>query len=159
MDFYDLISLAQIKAIHAAIEPSLESIWRIRCREYSKAFHTPLHVVMSELDPMMVLQTLNEEKYHPSIVEQELEELLETLQKIKDPTYSKMDPQMLEDMVDAVLNKEIARLSKKKPPTPETIQTAIKTAEVKTPKSGGLDFSSLERMESEVESRKPGFES
>lgn len=159
MDFYDLINLAQIKAIHAAIEPSLESIWRIRCREYSKAFHTPLHVVMHELDPMMVLQTLNEEKYHPSIVEQELEGLLETLQKIKDPTYSKMDPQMLEDMVDMVMNREIARLAKKKPPTPETIQAAIKTAEVKTPKSGGLDFSSLAKMEEKAETNRAGFES
>jgi hypothetical protein len=157
MDFYSLIELSQIKAIQLAIEPSLESIWRIKCRQYATTFHTPLHVVMNELDPTMVLQALYEQQYTPGMVDEELEELLDILNKIKDPTYSRMSPEETENLVDAVLNREIERAAKKKAPTQQTIETAIKTAAVK-PKSGGMDFSQLETMESKAETNKAGFD-
>src|ERR1700676_3956774 len=99
MDFYLLFELGQLKAIHLALEPSLESLWRIKCRDYSQIFHTPLHVVMNDLHPIMVLQALYETQYPPSIVNEELEELMDTLQKIKDPTYSRMTQQETEDLV------------------------------------------------------------
>ena len=161
MDFYSLFELGQLKAIHSALEPSVESIWRIKCRDYSQQFHTPLHVVMNELDPVMVLQALYETQYPPSIVNEELEELMDTLQKMKDPTYSRMTHQQTEDLVDAVLNKEIARAAKKKSPTQQEITSEIKADEIKkltTPKKGGMDFSQLENLESKAESNKAGFE-
>lgn len=152
--FYDLFELAQIRAIEAAISPNAESIYRIRCRDYSQRFHTPLHMVMNELDPMIVLQTLYEDKYTPASVEEELEELIEVLQKIRDPeNYRKFSKEETEDLVDNVLNREIARLAKKKPPTQQTIEREIKVAEAK-PKSGSMDFSSLEKLESMSESNK-----
>jgi hypothetical protein len=155
-DFYSLFELSQIKAIQSALDPSLDSIWRMRCRDYSVKFHTPLHTVINDLDPIFVLQQLNEDRYHPSVVEEELEELLETIYKIKDPTHSKMSDQETEDLVDAVLNREIQRLAKKKAPTQETIKAEIKQAESK-PKSGGMTFGDLEKMESKAEVNKAGF--
>jgi len=60
--------------------------------------------------------------------------------------------------VDAVLNKEIARLSKKKRPTEQTIQQEIKKAEAEKPKSGSMNFEDLEKLEGSVESNKIGFD-
>ena len=147
VDFYSLFEIAQIRAINSAIVPTLDSIWRIRCRAYSEQFHTPLHVVMYELDPMFVMQQLYESQYTPGLVDEELEEMLDVLNKIKDPEYSRMSAQETEDLVDAVLNKEISRLAKKKAPTQENIKQEIKAAEAK-PKSGGMDFAELEKLES-----------
>jgi hypothetical protein len=158
IDLYSLFELAQIKAIHSAIEPSLESIWRIKCRAYSEKFHTPLHVVMNDLDPSFILQSLYEDQYNPSIVDEELEELYETLSRIKDPTFVRISAQETEDLVDAVLNKEIKRASIKKAPTQEKITSEIKQAALKKPTSGGMDFSELEKLDSSTESRKAGFE-
>jgi len=158
VNFYSLFEYCELKAIDACLDPTPDSIWRIRCRQYSEKFYTPLHVVMNELDPIMVLQALYEDKYHPSIVEQEAEDLLEKLYLIKDPTYRRVSREEEEAMVDAVLNREIARAAKKKPPTQQTIQEDIKKAEKKSlPKSGGMDFGNLEKIDSEAEASKSGF--
>lgn len=155
MDFYNLLEITQLRAIQAALQPSAESVWRMRCRAYSEKFFTPLHVVMHELDPAFVLQALYEERYTPSEVQEDLEGILETLYRIKDPNYNAVTQQETEDLVDNVLNKEIARLAKKKRPTQETIQQDIKSAK---PKSGSMNFQDLEKMESLVESNKSGFD-
>lgn len=157
MDLFTLLELSQLRAINTALKPSVESIWRSYCRSYSAQFHTPLHVVMNELDPVHVLQALDEAKFTPGNVEEDLEGIVEKLQTIKDPDYAHMSKQDVEDMVDAVMNKEIARLSKKKRPTQETIQQEVRAAESK-PKSGSMNFQDLERMESQVEANKSGFD-
>jgi hypothetical protein len=158
VNFYSLFELCELRAINAALDPTPESVWRIRARQYSQMFHTPLHVVMNELDPVMVLQALYEDKYHPSIVEQECEDLLEKLYLIKDPTYRRVSKEEEEAMVDMVLNREIARAAKKKPPTQQVIQEEIKKAESKpAPKSGGIDFGNLEEIDSRGESSESGF--
>jgi len=156
-DFYSLFELAKLKAINLALNPSVDSIWRIRAREYSVKFHTPLHIVLNELDPLFVLQQLNEDLFPPGIVQDECEELLTILYKMKDPNYDPLNKEETEELVDMVLNREIARLSKKKRPTQETIQREIKTAESKPkPKSGGMTFSELDSLESKAEHNSSG---
>jgi hypothetical protein len=158
MDFYDILELAELKAIESAISPTMETIWRMRARDYSQKFFTPLHIVLNELNPMMVLQALYEDKYPPSIVKDELEELLEYLYKIKDPTYEKMSKEDVENLVDAVINKENSRKTRNKKLTPENIEAEIKTQEVKKtfPKSGSMSFDNLNDLESTFEN-KTGF--
>lgn len=146
MNLYDLLEYSQLKAIQAAISPSLESIWRMRCRDYSQKFFTPLHLVMA-LDPIFILQALYEDQFQPSIVEDELEELLDRLYIMKDPTYSRMSQQDTEDMVDMVLNKEIKRAANKKL-TPENTSEILQDAS--KPKQGALDFSNLAKNTSEI---------
>jgi hypothetical protein len=156
MNLYDLIEYAQVKAILNALDPTQESIWRIKCREYSELFSTPLHVVVNDLDPVFVLQQLYEYQFNPSIVDSELPELLEKLNKIKDPNYDPLPKEEMENLVDAVLNKEIERLSKKKTPVQETAKQETKPSKPQMlPKS--LDFSDLEKMESKAELNKSGF--
>ena len=156
IDLYSLFELAELRAIHAAIEPTMESIWRAKCRSYSLTYHTPLHVVMNELDPLHVLQTLNEEKYSPREIMEEPQEILEILYKMRDPNYVIVSQEETEALVDSVMNKELARAKKKKAPTQQEIQSQVKAAEAK-PKSGVLDFGNLEQMESQAESNKAGF--
>lgn len=156
IDFQDLLELAQLRAIHLALEPTLDSVYRIKCREYSVRFNTPLHTVIEDLDPLFVFQTLYEDQYHPSIVGEELDELLEKLYTMKDPTYSKISKEDMEELVDSVLQKEMDRASKKKRPTQETIQddinkSAITVPIAKKPRQGGLSFSELEKADSKIE--------
>jgi hypothetical protein len=156
MNFFELFELAELRAIGLAISPTAQSIWRIKCRQYSTTFHTPLHEVM-KLDPTTILEAIYEDKYSPSCTENECEDLLERLYKIKDPNYSRMSPEDLEALVDSVLNREIARAAKKKRPTQETIQSEVKAAEVKT-RSGGMSFGDLEKLEAKSEHNKAGFD-
>ncbi|CAM6005485.1 unnamed protein product [Sphagnum balticum] len=135
----------------------MDSIWRMRCREYSQKFHTPLHLVLNELDPVFVLQQLYESEISPSAAEDETEELLDILYKKKDPNYSRMSSEEIEELVDNVINREIKRNNKKKAPTQETISEEIKKAEVK-PKSGSTTFKDLERLDSDQESNLSGFD-
>ena len=151
MDFYTLLELSQLRAIEAAINPSSDSIFRIKARQYSVTYHTPLSEVM-QMDPLTVMQALEEEKYNISTFEEDPEGLLDQLYKIKDPNYSKMSKEDTENLVDAVLNKELKRLSKKKAPTQETIQAEIKASEVK-PKSGSMTFGDLEKIDSQTENK------
>lgn len=155
LNFYDFFELSTLKAINSALDPTLESIWRMRCRSYSQQFHTPLHEVYN-LDPMDVLLALAEERYTPSVAADEPEELLDILCKMKDPNYRKISQEETEDLVDAVLNKEIARANKRKAPTQEIIKAAVREDEAR-PKSGGMDFGSLEAMEAKAENNKEGF--
>jgi hypothetical protein len=159
LDFYQLMELSQLRAINCAIEPSRDSLWREKCREYSVRFFTPLHIVINDLDPMFILQALYEEQFSRFIVEEELEEILEKLYTVRDPDYTSVSKEELEELVDNVLNKEIARKSKKKKPTQETIQNDIKENSKKSllPKSGSMSFKDLNRIESSSESNKLGF--
>ena len=117
MDLFELFEISQINAIHDAFSPSIESIWRIKCREYSQKYHTPLHVVLNELEPAFVLQQLNEDIYRPGEINEDIEEVLHKLYAIKDPNYTPISSEETEDLVDAVMQKEINRMAKKKRPT------------------------------------------
>lgn len=159
-DFYSLLELAEIRAINSALLPSAESMYRSRCRQYSIMFHTPLHVVQ-ELDPLFVLQSLQEEKYTYKSVHEDIEGVLELLYTIKDPSYTSMSKEETENLVDAVLNKELERAARKKSVMEETYakpaEQKPKPKPVPKPKSGSMSFGDLERSESDSESGKGNF--
>jgi hypothetical protein len=114
-----------------------------------------------DLEPTLILTALFESEYHPSTAGEDAEELLETLYEIQDPNYQKVDPQETEDLVDMVMNRELARMEKKKALTQQTIVEEIVKEEAKKahkPKSGKMDFSSLEKMESREEEGTAGFD-
>lgn len=157
-DFYSILELAEIRAINAALMPSAESMYRARCRQYSIMFHTPLHVVQ-ELDPLFIIQSLQEEKYTYREVHDDLEGVLELLYRMKDPSYTSMSKEETENLVDAVLNKELERASKKKSPMQETYAKPVeqKPEPKIKPKSGSMSFGDLERTESDAEDGRNGF--
>lgn len=152
LSLFDLIDIAQINAIQDAVNPTQESLYRLKCRDYSTIFHTPLHMVHT-LDPLFVLKELYSHQYRLGEVDNELEDLLDILYKIQDPTYNRLSKEDTEELVDAALNKELKRLGKKKPENKvDTKNTSEKKKlKVDKPKSGGLNFSDLEKKESLVE--------
>ena len=153
MDFFDLIEQSTIEAIQSALEPNAESIYRIKCRQYSTQFFTPLKEVY-DLDPTFVLRELAEDLYKPSEVREEPEEILEKLYKIQDPAYERMSAQETEDLVDAVLNHELKRKGKKKEVKENTSEK--NTIQKEKSKSGGMTFSDLDKQDSLVE-KENGF--
>jgi len=98
------------------------------------------------------------------LIHDEMEDLLDKLYTMQDPTYSRMNKQDLEDMVDAVMNKEIKRLAKTKDPITGELKNPLlakKTSdkEVKPipPKGGSMSFESLEMSDEAAEGNKGGF--
>lgn len=158
LDFYVLLELAELRAIHAALSPDANFAYRARCRQYSTLFHTPLHVVY-DLDPLFVFQSLQEEKYTYRETHDDLEGILELLYRIRDPQYVTVSQQDTEDLVDAVLNKEIERAARKKTPIQETYSSLPeqKPAPKAKPKSGSMSFGDLEKADEKTESRKGNF--
>lgn len=134
MRFDEFLEFHQIKAVYSALNPGFESVWRAKCREYSIKFHTPLHLVHT-MDPEFIVQNLYEDEYNKKHVNNNLDEILDQLRRIKDPTYEPLPQQEIEDLVDAVLNKEIKRNSKKavsvEPP----------------PTQGGMSFGNLAKQD------------
>jgi hypothetical protein len=159
MHYYDLIELAEIKAINSAIFPSTESIYRLKCRQYSEAFFTPLDRVY-DLDPQLVLQALYESKYPPSVVENELEELIETLKRIEDPRYTRVSQEEIEDLVDAAIN-NLNRIKGKKKTVIEESLLDKDSKELKKqpipPKQGSMSFENLQQLEESSENNTKGF--
>lgn len=148
-DFYEVMQIAEVKAIHSALDPTMASIWRRKCRDYSLTFHTPLHMVY-QLDPEFVLQNLYEMEYTVNGVSEDLESILEYLYKAKDPTYQPINPAETEELVDAALNNLIKKGLGKKP-------KQVEKKEVSLPKSGGLSFTDLAKAEESAEQGKSGF--
>lgn len=147
MDFYGLLEHIQVKSILFALSPNDQSIWRGMCREYSEKFHTPLHVVY-ELDAEFVLTNLFETEFSTKNVKKNLDEILDRLYRMRDPNYEAMDNAELEDLVDAVLNKEMKRKGE--------IRNDPKIEEPK-PTQGGVNFAGLDRMDEIAERGKSGF--
>lgn len=159
MNFYDLLETLYLKSVKTALDPDAEALWRAKCRAYSAKFNTPLHLV-NDLDPEFVLTNLYELENTREHVTENLEEILDKLYKARDPDYEPMDDEEVEDLVDAVLNKEIKRLGQKpilvaKPKNAEKVLAPIETAE---PKSGGLSFDNLNRQDEMSDFGKNGFE-
>lgn len=153
MDFYDFLRYSELKAIYSALDPTLASIYRQKCRAYSETFHTPLHEVHN-LDPEFVLQNLYEMEYTIRSVEEDIEGVLEYLYKMKDPTYNPLSKEDTEDLVDAALNNLIRKGLGKK------LKKVIlkETIDLPVPKSGGMTFGDLEKKEEIAEQGKSGFE-
>ena len=149
MNFYDLLECIQLKTILTALEPDSESLWRAKCRDYSQKFHTPLHLVF-DLDPEFVLLNLYEEDNTTKKINSNLDDVLDRLYRIQDPTYAPMLDEEVEELVDAVLMREMKRKGEIKPDKSEKSVLAKPTLEKIAPiTSGGLKFDDLNKLEAD----------
>lgn len=147
MDFYDILEHIQVKSILFALSPNDQYIWRRMCREYSEKFHTALDRV-HQLDPEFVLTNLFEEEFSTTNVKKNLDEILDRLYRLRDPNYEVLDDAALEDLVDAVLSKEMKRKGE--------VRNDPKLEEPK-PTQGAMNFSGLDHMDEIAERGKSGF--
>lgn len=84
--FADLIETFKASAICTALVPTEDSLYRNFCRRYSIAFHTPLHLVQ-KLEPEFVILNVFEHEMDSMNVDENLEDLLEMIYQIEDPSY------------------------------------------------------------------------
>lgn len=87
MTVYELIALCKAEAWAGKLDPTEEDYYLQICREYSKKFHTPLHLVIKDLDPAFVIKSYYEEEFAEADAEEHLEKIMDILYTMKDPEY------------------------------------------------------------------------
>jgi len=160
MELYELIQALKVQSIADLFEPDADSIWRWYCRNYSKAFFTPLYQVMN-LDPQHVILSVLENNLEPAggeNLEDNVEDLLERVYAIEDPTYESMKRKELEEIDSEIERIEALRIKENRPihkslKVPDVFKkTLLKEEKVEAPKippSGGINLSYLAEQDSE----------
>jgi hypothetical protein len=148
MEFKELLEALQIEGILDKFYPTDASVWESICREYSKQFHTPLHLVL-EMPPTFILRHYYANQLDDIKLDDKAEHLLEIIRAIEDPNYEKTKEEEITEFLDDAEREEEERvksgislsqhLSKKK--------KNKKPAKPEEPKKGFIDLSYLEREE------------
>lgn len=163
-NFQILLNTLRAESIADKIYPSEESIWRYMCRQYSKAFFTPLHIV-NELPIEEVVKAVYEHQLDNVEVDDNIEYLMEQIYRIEDPEYDADKEKELQEFIRQAEEEEEARLAMNKPVHKEAESNPLDMASKKTisektvleteeippglPKEGFLDLSYLEDSENE----------
>lgn len=143
----DLIDVCRIESISTKIQPTMASLYRGFCREYSKVFHTPLHLVFN-LDPELVLTNLFEDKIADSPLDKNVDMWLKTIKLVEDPNYEEVMEKDLDNFVERALEEEKERLksgtSVVAAHAKKTLLKKVKEEVVeKGPQGGSVDFSGM----------------
>lgn len=152
LDFGDFLDYCRAEALASKFEPTEDSIFRSLCREYSKKFHTPLHVVYT-LDPVDVIVNIYEDQLGDIDLDdlESLESLLDVLYSLADPNYTAEKKKEFDDFAKQAELEEEERLALGKPIHPalkdENSLSRLGNEENKKPTSGGIDLSYLENEE------------
>jgi hypothetical protein len=146
LNVYDLMNLAEAKAILGKLSPDEHTTWRTIERNYSKIFFTPLHEV-HKLDPEFVLLSLYENNIQDKNLDEdsELNDLLTRLNKLTNPDF---------DAAFEADEEEYNRQAVKEEENKQAKKAAKKAAKVRKnskpeclPKSGGINLEYLAQDE------------
>ena len=122
MNTFDALNLL---ALNAAKNPDSESNHRFVMRWYSKTFHTPLHVVMSQIPVEDVWLAFFEERYQnmdPEQLDEFIAQALETPEERRE-RLSEEEKDRAAKIADAEFVRKTEEMAAKKsepPPLPET---------------------------------------
>jgi hypothetical protein len=111
-----MIDLKELKEIALAnvVDPTSEYLFRHVCRWYSKTFHTPLHVVITEIPLSEVFLAYFEEGYE---MMDEDERLVEVMRAI-DPSFDEKEEESIQDFIKLIefeeQNKRLAKAARDK---------------------------------------------
>lgn len=139
ISLFELLSISQLEAVEAKLNPTEASVWRSIERKYSTTFSTPLHEV-SKLDPLFVISHVYENQLENYDLddEKELQEFLNILYKLEDPDYDAKREQDEEEYNKKAVREEEARLKR------IAAKKAAKNNPPKElPKAGGINLSYL----------------
>jgi hypothetical protein len=154
MNFKDLLDYCKAQAILNHLSPSELSVWRDVCRSYSKKFSTPLHLCLDGTIPAEdILLAEMEDQLASMESDDQLENLLEEIYILEDPTYEVQRRKDLDSFIEESERKEEERISAGKPIHKDlNEETKLFTEEpqlnpeVDQKKQGGfIDLSYLER--------------
>lgn len=159
MIFEDLMNYCKAEAIASLVDPTYESIYRYLCREYSTKFHTPLDQVF-KLDPEFVMLHVWESRYEKMDLDDELENILDTIYTMQDPEYSKAKADEQQAFDEQAEKEEEERIASGESLTAHLKKNQKKNSKGKNkdiekvpspglPKSGGIDMEKLKHLEKE----------
>lgn len=158
MTLQDIIDYCRASAIADSLNAGEEANYRYICRQYSKTFFTPLHLVY-DLDPEMICRAFFEHQMDQRDAEKELENLLDTIYELEDPNYTAEKREELTDFIKEAEKQERDRIAKGKPIHPgikREDEVTLKSATEPTVKSkkelpsqGSINLSYLAENENE----------
>ncbi len=154
MDFlslHELIQCCQVEAIANRLDPTIISRYKDFCREYSRLFSTPYHLVL-EFDPEFVISTVLDERLDGIDIDEKMEDLMDRVYSIEDPNYEKSKEQDLQAFIDQSLEEEQERLKQGRPVFQKTKKSISKKEEPlkeKLPTGGYVNLSYLENLDKE----------
>jgi hypothetical protein len=116
IEYSEILSWAHAQAILNTLESSEVAVHRQICREYSKKFHTPLHLVL-QMDPHDVILA-----YYEDLLEnfdkdepKHMEYILDTIYTLEDPNYSTEKGNELQEFIDKAEQEEEERVAAGRP--------------------------------------------
>lgn len=141
--FGEILEYCKAEAIACKFKPTEESIYRSLCRDYSKYFNTPLARVL-KLDPIHVVLNVYEQQLDNWSEEtlnkfETLEELYETIMRIKDPNYDELKEKEIADEMERYEAEEEERLKAGKAIHPALRKQPELVPDDK-PKEGSISF-------------------
>lgn len=114
MTLQDIIDYCRAAAIADALYAGEEANYRYICRQYSKTFFTPLHLVYS-LDPEEVVRAYFEDQMDARDVDKEIDSLLDAIYELEDPNYTSEKREELNDFIKEAEEQERKRVASNKP--------------------------------------------
>lgn len=156
MSFRDLIDTCQSTALSGKLLPDDVANWHYFCREYSKTFHTPLHITLN-LDPEFVITQIYSEMFMKKDLEENLDDFHDIISGLQDPDYDIKKERALREETKRMVEEENRRLE-----AGEAIHPALepKNKPKKThkelpkekfpedlPKSGGLNMGLIRQLQ------------
>jgi len=159
IDFNEFLGTLQAEALSDKFQPTQTSVWESICRQYSKKFFTPLHVVL-KMDPEFVVRQNYADQMDEANFDDHLENFIDLLKHLEDPEYDADTEKDLKNFIAQAEAEEEDRKSKGLPLSSifrkgHKISKVKKKAEkvvqqeVDQPKSGSIDLSHLGDDENE----------
>jgi hypothetical protein len=111
--FYELAEYCKAEAIAAKLTGGEVSDWRYFCREYSKTFFTPLHVVMTLSPEHVILSVFEDQLGKRNVnVPEDLEAITEEIARLQDPDYDSTKEKAIDLYVAGLEEWERQRVAK-----------------------------------------------
>lgn len=143
----DLIDFCRAEALAGKLWPTEISDYRWFCREYSKTFHTPLHLVLEMEAEHVILSVLEEGMDTKSLSRMEdFEKIQLELRRLEDPNYDANNERAMEDWTAGIEQWEKNRVAKGSP-LPKKGKQEPTVAPKPLPKEGGINLAYLSKEE------------
>lgn len=140
----DIIEICRVEAIAYKLQPDQASIWRNFCRDYSKLFHTELHLVLAMSPEFVISQVLEERLDEINPVERR-EDLMDRIYLAEDPDYESTKEKELQDFIKDAEEEEEERIRNGRPVFVPKGKTKLETKAV--PKEGYVNLAYLAKEE------------
>jgi hypothetical protein len=117
----EIIESCKAEAIAGRLAPNEVNEWRYYCREYSKIFHTPLHIVETMAPEKVILAFFEEQLAKKNLSEpDQFEAIIEEVRRLQDPNYDANKEIAEDDYVKGIEAWEAERIRKGAPiPRPQ----------------------------------------